>query len=45
MIPVVVIAGLSLLLACGASVLIEAGHASDQPYSAPPTIIRIGIFY
>ena len=45
MIPVVLIAGLSLFLACGASVLIGAARASDQAHPSPPTLIQIGIFY
>jgi hypothetical protein len=45
MIAVVLIAGFSLFLACGASVLIGAARASDQVHPASPVIIQIGIFY
>lgn len=45
MIPVVLIAGLSLFLTCGACALIGASRASDQQHPASPAIIQIGIFY
>lgn len=45
MIVVVLIAGLSLLVACGASVLLGAPRASDQAHPALPIIIQIRIFY
>lgn len=45
MIPVVLIAGLSLFLACAASVLIGAACASDQAHPTSSAIIQISIFY
>jgi hypothetical protein len=45
MVSVVLIAGISLFLACGASALIGSGRAADQAHPSAPTIIRIGIFH
>ena len=45
MISVVLIAGLSLFLACAASVLMGGSRASDQVDPTSPAIIQIGIFY
>ena len=45
MIAVVLIAGFSLFLACGAFVLVGAARASDQLHPASPAISQIGIFY